>query len=76
MLWMEPFEEQIDSIDAHIRRFERMTIDANWSRSAWALQIYYTLGHHQHSDYDALRISLMKRDGITAAGSRTGAGVA
>ncbi|XP_069158345.1 uncharacterized protein [Procambarus clarkii] len=73
------FDEQVDSMDAYIDRFERRATAGEWSWSTWAqalasllkgraLCIYQGLGTPMCNDYDALKRALMKGYGISADG--------
>ena len=75
------FVDEKDDIDAYLQRFERFATTAKWDRCGWAtkmsallsghaLDVYSRLSEEVASDYDQMKVALMKRYDLTEDGYR------
>ena len=70
-----------NDVDAYLQRFERFETTAKWDRNVWAtklsallsgraLDVYSRLSEEVASDYDQMKVALMKRYDLTEDGYR------
>ena len=75
------FVDGKDNLDAYLQRFERFAVTAKWEKAGWAtklsallsgraLEVYYRLSEEAASDYDKMKIALMRRYDLTEDGYR------
>ena len=75
------FVDGKDDLDAYLHRFERFATTAKWEKAGWAtklsallsgraLDVYSRLSEEAASDYDKMKIALMKRYDLTEDGYR------
>ena len=75
------FVDGKDDLDAYLQRFERFATTAKWEKAGWAtklsallsgraLDVYSRLSEEAASDYDKMKIALMKRYDLTEDGYR------
>lgn len=78
---LPPFNEDRDSMDAYLKRFERFAENAGWQEDRWAsnlsallqgkaLDVYSRLSASESLDYTVLRDALLKRYQLTEEGFR------
>jgi len=76
------FNDQLDSIDAYLLRFERFATSAGWEQDVWAvslssllqgkaLEAYQHLSPTEVKDYDSVKGALLKCFQCTAEGYRS-----
>ena len=75
------FVDGKDNFDAYLQRFERFAVTAKWEKAGWAtklsallsgraLEVYSRLSEEAASDYDKMKIALMRRYDLTEDGYR------
>ena len=75
------FVDGKDNLDAYLQRFERFAVTAKWEKAGWAtklsallsgraLEVYSRLSEEAASDYDKMKIALMRRYDLTEDGYR------
>ena len=75
------FVDGKDDLDAYLQCFERFVTTAKWDRTGWvtklgvllsgrALDVYSRLSEEVASDYDQMKVALMKRYDLTEDGYR------
>ena len=75
------FVDGKDHLDAYLQRFERFAATANWKKAGWAtnlsalllgraLEVYSRLSEEATSDYEKMKIALMRSYDLTEDGYR------
>ena len=75
------FDEQKDDMDAYIERFERFAESQDWNQATWAvnlsslltgkgLEVYTSMPPTEASNYQALKVAVLKRYQLTEEGFR------
>ena len=75
------FVDGKDDLDAYLQRFERFATNAKWEKTGWAsklsalltgraLDVYSRLSEEAATDYDKMKLALMKRYDLTEDGYR------
>ncbi|KAL9963057.1 hypothetical protein ACROYT_G032222 [Oculina patagonica] len=75
------FVDGKDDLDAYLQRFERFATNAKWEKNGWAtklsalltgraLDVYSRLSEEAATDYDKMKLALMKRYDLTEDGYR------
>ena len=80
---MPPFDEQKDSFDSYISRFESIAGMRKWKKEEWATQLslslsgkaldtFFSLSDTQQKDYDTVKEALMRKYQLTEEEFRKG----
>ena len=75
------FVDGKDNLDAYLQQFKRFAVTAKWEKAGWAtklsallsgraLEVYSRLSEEAASDYDKMKIALMRRYDLTEDGYR------
>ena len=75
------FVDGKDNFDAYLQQFKRFAVTAKWEKAGWAtklsallsgraLEVYSRLSEEAASDYDKMKIALMRRYDLTEDGYR------
>ena len=81
-LKMPAFEDNRDHMDSYLERFERFATSNKWAKFDWAirlsallrgksLEVYSRMSQEEASDYDKLKLALLKTYNMTEEGYRT-----